>query len=97
MECGILPAWGSTILGTAPVRDHRGSNPASAVWPPVAHARVDTDKVPIRNADNRAFRLTVVPRGPYLLYVCAVIPDIESTIRSMSTTLLRVSEVSAHA
>lgn len=96
MECGILPAWGSVVSGTAPVRDHSGSNPASAVWPPVAHAEVDTDKVPIRDADNRASRLTVVPRGPYLLYVCAVILDIASTIRSMSTTLLRVSGVSAH-
>ena len=72
-----------------------GSNPASAVRPPVAHAGVDTDKVPIRDADNRASRLTVVPRGPYLPYVCAVILDIASTIRSMSTMLLRVSGVSA--
>lgn len=96
MECGICRRGVLSSLGLRQCETTAASNPASAVWPPVAHAGVDTDKVPIRDADNRASRLTVVPRGPYLLYVCAVMLDIASTIRSMSTMLLRVSGVSSH-
>lgn len=43
-----------------------------------------------------ASRLSVVPRGPHLSYLCSHMPDTASTIHGKSTTLLQVSAGDEH-
>lgn len=48
------------------------------------------------SALQRVFRLTVVPCGLYLRYLCAHTPDTASTAREIPTTLLLVSGAREH-
>ncbi len=49
-----------------------------------------------RSAHEGVSRLSVVPRGPYLRYLCAHMTDTSGMTRGISTTLLRVSGADEH-